>query len=52
MAVHIITLVLNDDLGDIETEKDLEQFVWDLKSSTHADLVASWVYNAVEDPED
>ena len=48
-------MILDDDLEDIKTWKDLHDFVDELRECTHADLRAvSIVYNvvSVEDEED
>lgn len=45
MAQHLILVILDDDLGDITSEEDLEEFVSDLKDSTHADLTVRQVYD-------
>jgi hypothetical protein len=54
MAQHLIVLRLNDDLGDIQSEADLKDFIDDLRSSTHAQLDARWFYDVdlLEDEED
>lgn len=44
MAQHLILMILDDDLGDITSEEDLEEFVSDLKDSTHADLTVRQFY--------
>jgi hypothetical protein len=51
VARHLIFLLLNDDLGDIESETDLESFIDDLKDCNPAEIRSRYVYD-VTDSED
>lgn len=57
MARHMVILFVHDEWGDIQSEEDLDDFVSDLKQSTHYSLDALYDYNTsqffgVEDEED
>jgi hypothetical protein len=48
MAQHLVILILDDDLGDISSSEDLRNWVFDLKSGTHADLTERSYYELPE----
>lgn len=45
MAQHLVLLLVNDDLGDIDSKEKLDDFVFELRQSTHADTQARTFYD-------
>lgn len=45
MAQHLVLLLVNDDLGDIDSKEKLDDFVFELRQSIYTDTQARRFYD-------